>query len=168
MFEKEDYVSLETAKMLKEKGFDEVCDMSYLHHCRVKDEIYEKYPGLSDCGYRDLVDVDGLKEEEVYGYYDELVDFTCCNKPSWSEYDDHFIGAAPTLYEAQKWLFAKHNLHVCPTPYMFKDKDKYDWFETDIYLKHETDWSFFAATEEEYSSYQQALDAGIRKALELI
>lgn len=29
MFTQEDYVSLETAKLLKEKGFNEVCETAY-------------------------------------------------------------------------------------------------------------------------------------------
>ena len=50
----EDLVTYEIAKKLKEKGFDEGCEFTFYNNYRVRDEIYEKHPGLSDDGYEDL------------------------------------------------------------------------------------------------------------------
>lgn len=167
MFTEEDYVSLETAKLLKEKGFDEVCRQSYLHHCRVRDEIYEKYPGLSDDGYRDLVYVDGLSKEEVYGYYDEIVDFTGCNKPSWAEYANYFIASAPTLYESQKWIWERHKMFVsaAPQPPFANPLEFFFWID---FPEETIDNYGSRIIEKHFSSFQQALDAGIQEALKLI
>lgn len=67
----EDYVTLEVAQLLKEKGFDWYVSFMFFNNYRVKDDIIEKYPGLSDDGYNDLLKDNGgnLSEEEVYGYY---------------------------------------------------------------------------------------------------
>lgn len=77
MFAKEDYVSYETAKILKEKGFDELTS-----------GFYGSNRGL--CSGTSL----------LYNSINKEVNFV----------DDSFrvvfesCIAAPTLYEAQKWL----------------------------------------------------------------
>lgn len=78
---KENYVSIEVAKLLKEKEYDWVSDSMYRNNYRLKDDIKDKYPWLSDDGYLDLLKKNGgeLEEDEVYGYYEDPVIITCKN-----------------------------------------------------------------------------------------
>ena len=116
------YVSLELALLLKEKGFDLPCEYIYANHCRVKDEILEKYPGLSDSGYKELtIECGGvLKEEEVYATYIEPIREYAQN--SWVDLLGNKVCTMPTLDDARTWLRDKHNFHivVTPEPYCFK------------------------------------------------
>lgn len=85
----EDYVSLETAKLLKEKGFNEPCKL-----------FYDKYHG-----YIPIFVVDS--ELNKYGnnglVRNDQIDISA------------FICSAPSLYIAMKWLREVHNL--CIEPY---------------------------------------------------
>lgn len=94
------YVSLELALLLKEKGFDLPCEYIYANHCRVKDEILEKYPGLSDSGYKELtIECGGvLKEEEVYATYIEPIREYAQN--SWVDLLGNKVCTMPTLDDA--------------------------------------------------------------------
>ena len=69
----EKFVTFKIAKKLKENGFDEGCEFTFYNNYRIRDEIYEKHPGLSDDGYEDLRKKYGgpYKDEEVYGHYIE-------------------------------------------------------------------------------------------------
>ena len=71
---KEDYVSLEVAKLLKEKGFNEICNTAY-EEGEINPLFYGTFQNNGD-GY-------------VAGHI-----------------------AAPTLYEAQQWLWEHHKLLV--------------------------------------------------------
>lgn len=84
---KEDYVSFETAKLLKVKGFDEDC-ISVYHD-----------------GELQLVSSLGVFCGEGYG--EQILTYTNseCN---WSP----IMITAPTLQMARKWLREKHNLHI--------------------------------------------------------
>lgn len=141
MFTEEDYVSLETAKLLKEKGFDESTA-----------GFYGSKRGLC------------VETPLLYNSINNRVNFV--NDLLKVEFED-VIAAAPTLYEAQIGLLEKHNLYVCPTPYLSKD-DECVWFIVEVYRKNKNDWEWIADADGKYISYQQALDAGIRESLKLI
>lgn len=125
---KEDYVSLEVAKLLKEKGFNDVCDRCYY-----------------------------IEDEEIaplfYGTYQ-------------NEGELYVPGhlAAPTLYEASKWLRENHNIHIdvkC-TAYC-KPLNRCDYIcEIFALSSHQ-----FIDTEI-YHKYEEALNAGILEALKMI
>lgn len=144
MFTKEDYVSLETAKLLKEKGFDEEVNAYY----------GEKRGFVVDSSRRNYND-NGLCS---IGYITKDIKL---------EFEDSFV-SAPTLYEAQKWLIERYSLYVCPEPYLVKDSEECAWFMVEIFRKDGVYWEWLADADGNYVSYQQAFDAGIRKALELI
>lgn len=112
------YVSLELALLLKEKGFDLPCEYIYANHCRVKDEILELHPGLSDDGYYELTENGGgnLKEEDVYGNYIEPMKQYGKNIPEFLEYVPGMICTMPTLDDARTWLRNEHSFHVVITP----------------------------------------------------
>lgn len=136
MFTEEDYVSLETAKLLKEKGFDESTA-----------GFYGSKRGLC------------VETPLLYNSIINRVNFV--NDLLKVEFED-VIAAAPTLYEAQKWLRNKYGIHVDITCY-----GRNEWcfmlfvFSTNLCFDR-------YSSETTFLSYQQALDAGIREALKLI
>lgn len=96
----EDYVSFETAKLLKEKGFSEWCfkcygvavlhngaDISFDEECELKDE--------------------GRENEIEYVEGGGLYDYGCNNRDK-----DAKVWAAPTLWVAMNWLREKYNVHI--------------------------------------------------------
>lgn len=111
---KEDYVSLEVAKLLKEKGFNEPCDFYYKEF---KTEVVSRLPR-------------GEKKEEYesVGFSINKVpvpEYECeckCRNSELNEWQDrglytythYYPYSMPTLYEAQKWLRTKFNIDVLP------------------------------------------------------
>ena len=100
----EDYVSFETAKLLKEKGFKEFCfkcygvavlhngaDISFDEECELKDE--------------------GRENEIEYVEGGRLYDYGCNNRDK-----DAKAWAAPTLWVAMKWLREVHHWHIFVIP----------------------------------------------------
>ena len=79
----EDYVSYEMAKLLKEKGFDELCPTFY--------EIDEPNSGPK---------------------YSEKLGWFLHNSYDYSDRHGKMIISAPTLQMAMKWLREVHKLHV--------------------------------------------------------
>lgn len=102
MIRVKDCCNLAVSILLKNAGYDDYTDYRWQHHWRVRDEMYEKHPDLSDDGYHELQKEWGgpYETDEVYGYYDELLKYG--NKNSWDEYN--VIASAPTLQEASAWL----------------------------------------------------------------
>lgn len=100
---------------LKLKGFDDYCEYTYYNNYRVRDEIYEKHPGLSDCGYMDLTKrYDGPYEhDEVYGHYIEPLKLSSRNSTiginpvTKLEVPTNALCSCPTLYDANNWLVTK-------------------------------------------------------------
>lgn len=88
----EDYVSFETAKLLKEKGFDEKCQKVYLHDGIIL---------WASCF---------MEGESFLDYHDiELA----ANYDGWITYTQGNYGfLCPTQSVAMKWLREVHNLHI--------------------------------------------------------
>lgn len=137
MLTKEDYVSLETAKMLKEKGFNDETSAYYGdNRGLVINQVTKANNNLCAMGY-------------ISGNFK-------------LEFED-FIAAAPTLYEAQQWILSR-GLYVCPKIYENKG-----WYYTINKVKSgELLHSYLSIAKDLFISLSQALDAGIRKASELI
>lgn len=102
MIRETDCCNLALSVLLKKAGYDDYTDMRWQHNYRVRDEMYEKHPDLSDDGYRELQKEWGgpYETDEVYGFYDEILRYG--NKNSWNEHN--VIASAPTLAEAATWL----------------------------------------------------------------
>lgn len=83
----EDYVSFETSKLLKEKGFDEKC-ISVYHDGKLQ-----------------LVSSLGIFCGEGYG--EQILTYTN-SECEWSP----IMISAPTLQMAMKWLREVHDLHI--------------------------------------------------------
>lgn len=129
----EDYVSLEVAKLLKEKGYNE--------------------PVLSQYS----------KQGSVWN---------CYEPENFNESEGCF--SRPTLYEAQKWLRNKHNLHIdvgmCgdyATDADGNKVDEWDFWTFDMYSTENFSHHIFDCFGQ-YDTYEEALNEGILEALKLI
>lgn len=140
---KEEFVTLETAKLLKDKGFDWKCERTI--DCDKIARRYNRPQDISCC-----TEIDG-----------KLVEFLC-----------------PTLYVAPKWLREAKNLHVLSIPKVVESynkigevvKTEVEFYYWDIYVvgsnkpKHIIPNCFT----NQFNTYEEALEAGIREALKLI
>lgn len=118
----EDYVTLDVAKLLKEKGYCWPCDSFYTLKGLIK--------------FRSIVD-----------NFNRLTAYS-----------------RPTLYEAQKWLREKFNIHLDTKILCFdKAKQKADYI-CDIHSLNTREYKETKI----YNSYEEALSAGILESLKLI
>lgn len=107
----ENYVSFETAKLLKDKGFNWWCSKCYgvavLHNGA--DISFDE-----ECDLKD----EGRESEIEYVEGGRLYDYGCDNPDK-----DAKVWAAPTLWAAMKWLRETHNVLVIPD-YDYECTDK--------------------------------------------
>lgn len=121
----EELVTLETAKMLRTKGFNEYC--------------------------KNVIDINNIPGETIYRTNNELP------KQCFSQ---------PTQSIAQKWLRETKNLHVeiyrnaCGYGYIIVKANNGTWMEDDD-AKGPNDSG-------NWDTYEEALEAGLQEALELI
>lgn len=128
----------------------------------------------------DYVSLETAKTLKVLGFNEPCSRFYCdslnCIQDTYAsrfryvtykELDEGDI-LIPTLYEAQMWLLEKHNLYLYPAPYLSKDSDEEVWFNIDIHYRDEVEWAYSSAIDGKFTTYQQALDYGLKKALESI
>lgn len=128
---KEDYVSLEVAKKLMNKGFDEPCDKMLNEH----EECYE-YSCYT-------TSKKGFRNSDLCAY--EV--------------------AIPTLYETQKWLREKHNIHLVTKCICFHKPTQHHDYKCEIYsLENNRGYN----ESDIYNTYEEALNAGILEALNYI
>lgn len=120
----DDYVSLEQAKLLKEKGFPQ----EFTNGCKVFCTVGE--------------------------FKGKIVSYNDCAP----ERDKNSI-AAPSLYAVQKWLRNTHNIHLV----IHKDRiDEWSVYGHEIAPIEFTVFPLHTG----FDSYEEALSAGITKALE--
>lgn len=124
-----DLVTFEIAKKLKENGFDKGCEYTFYNNYRVRDEIYEKHPGLSDDGYEDLRKKYGgpYKDEEVYGYYIEPLKLYSRNSTigvnpiTKQKVPTNQLYSCPNIYQVLKWLRDVKDIDLVISPVFFYD-----------------------------------------------
>lgn len=136
----EDYVSFETAELLKEKGFDEVC-ISVYHDGELR-----------------LVSSLGIFCGEGYG--EQILTYTN-SECEWSP----IIISAPTLQMAMKWLREVHKKHI-QVGYdiqLFWYYDIIDLKETVSYDYEEMKCWY---NEHNLNNYEEAVEASIKYCLE--
>lgn len=121
----EELVTLETAKQLRKKGFNEYC--------------------------KNVIDINNIPRETLYRINDDLP------KQCFSQ---------PTQSIAQKWLREIKNLHIeiyrnaCGYGYIIVKANNGTWMEDDD-AKDPNDGG-------NWDTYEEALEAGLQEALELI
>jgi len=103
----EDYISFETAKLLKEKGFREWCSDCYGTDVR--------HNGVT-ISFDDELDLKDEGRGDEIEYVEGGTMYNLCNNNS-----DEGLYAAPTLYVVMKWLLQNNALHIEATPYPHED-----------------------------------------------
>jgi len=151
----EDYVSFETAKLLKEKGFDEPCTYLWFfektNNPEVDDNGVYKIPikNHTENDYWNNTSIELFKKESEY----------------WN--DDIDIFACPTLQMATKWL--RKNFNMNPVPYATSiggDFEGFDLAQRDITgcaLLYQVG---IPSKEKTFETCEEACEAGIRYCLE--
>lgn len=139
---KEQYVSFETAKLLKEKGFNEECYAWY-----TADNKWHFTKGLNDYHFNSLPDIPAVtnpKKERI---------------------------SRPTLQMAMKWLREVHNVHIDSSIYIDTDGDsehEYSYTYWDWRVFNSECGSLIAEPAlgcSRYDSYEQACEAAIKYCL---
>ena len=135
----EDYVSFETAKFLKEKGFDETCRAFW--------KVWDKHTTLCDCSPSHM--------------------FEYCHNSMLEQYndDEELNIAAPTLQMAMKWLREVHGLFIFITTW--KKLTNAVQYYCEIRNLDNPDFDTLASfTSNELYSYEEACEAAIKYCLE--
>ena len=159
MLENKDYCDYETCVALRELGYNQSSEYTFCKHCRVSDEILEKYDGLSDSGYLDLVDEYGgpYKRDEVYKQYIEPL-------KRWSRNTmlDEMLGelcSCVHLYDAQKWLREEKGMLLQPT--YLELSDEWICVIRDKNKRH-------GHSAQKQKNYEEALSEGIKATIEIL
>lgn len=138
---KEDYVSYEVAKLLKEKGFDS--EEVGCHGGFYSERCYQSgYGIITDSG------------QEVGIVYDDL-------RNADLEYDEYL---RPTLQMAMKWLREKHKIHI----QIWILEEKGYWFDIEKILNAQYKHKSLYSTGLEniyFESYEEAVENAIRYCL---
>ena len=136
----EDYVSFETAKLLKNKGFDEICRAFYKDW---NDEI-----NLCDCNRCHCFDYCNNSILENYSDKDEL------------------NIAAPTLQMTMKWLREVHNLFIMIDICFDDDRERKPGYIFHIWQTKPPYELLYYHIEKVYDSPEETCSAAIKYCLE--
>lgn len=134
----EDYVSFETARLLKEKGFDVETE----HKMWYVIEQFSTGCPWNSCTYK-------------------VGDVT-------REYNDDCCISMPTLQMAIKWLREVHKLIPIVLTGGDSQNSFYYWFRIDTIIEGKLKDAIYREDEKEYSSYEEAAEAAIKYCLEKI
>lgn len=129
---KQDYVSIEVAKLLQEKGFREPCKGTYL--MEIKDEFTLNVNSSRETEFKDL---SRIPSEGIQLQY-----------------------LAPTVYEARDWIAKKCNTILLPdATWEYVDPD--DMTNTEEVIRYSFMIFGEMHSEESYETMEEALNAGI-------
>jgi hypothetical protein len=140
----EQYITFETAKLAKEKGFN-IRQSAY----------YDEHANLC----------------EVYSCYCNDRDVNECSCGAWESYDEGEKAIqTPTQALLQKWLREVHKVDV----QLLRNKPGYDEYRVEIYKTNESSNYQFISVKENggyvlwRSKYEEALEIGLLEGLKLI
>ena len=148
----EDYVSFETAKLLKEKGFKMWCYKCY------GTAVCHKGVPISFDEECDL-ESEGLGDEIEYIEGGRLYNSGCDNTE-----EETNIWAAPTLWTTMKWLRNKHDI-VCSVG-LFTDLPEMPPYWSFNILNRSTANVIYEAFDIKCGTYEDACEAAIKYCLE--
>ena len=133
----EDYVSFEVAKLLKEKGFDEICRAFW--------KVWDNHTTICDCSSSHL--------------------FEYCHNSMLEQYndDEELNIACPTLQMAMRWLRENHNIDImiCVVDHstITMEQDYY-FYKIMLNRRHKHNESPF------YHTYEETAESAIKYCLE--
>ena len=141
----QDYVSFETAKLLKEKGFSENTVCKYADVGGVTEKWYDDY--------RERV----LRFDWDEGY---LIEPLIEPKEQYEIIGDTIF--APTLQMAMKWLREVHTIFIDVMTYTTGNKIQFRWvgYDKDRLFSQEEGRTIY------FESYEQAVETAIKYTLE--
>lgn len=134
----EQYVSFDTAKMLKEAGFREHCRCMYFPDKDGSHKICQNI--IADYN---VTDDEKYEAGDYYGYGDCYL--------------------APTQALAARWLREEHNIMIVP----FFDDYMGEWYYVIDGVKKQSGIKCVQSASD-YDNYEEALEAGLRHSLKLI
>jgi len=137
----EQLISFKTAKLAKEKGFNELTDLIYLHHPNT---------------YR------GIKGTDSWKLAYDLVEFKYRNKYNGHSYNEDEQYSAPTQSLLQQWLREKYHLDV-----YVASNGLYCYFPM-IQLLEIDGTQMKSPKVKIYKKWEDALETGLQEALKLI
>ena len=153
---KDQLISFETAKLAKEKGFDEICYCSYnvwrgnIRKSDTEETALNKYLIIDDNPYSR--DGNYVLDEFKNSYSKEYI-------------------TSPTQSLLQKWLREEHNWHII----IFTDDGDLEYDNLRYYFEVRYIIPSFKGedkdslvSEEGYKTYEEALEFGLLEALQLI
>ena len=133
---KESYVSFDTAKLLKEVGFEANLKTIYVEEEKDEWAFWDSGAKRSD-----------------YNYFDDTI-------------------ACPTQALAARWLREAHGIHVSSNIFMDsandadgKTVDEWTFWSYDLF---DNSGRIIEESDDRYDSYEEALEAGLQKAIKLI
>jgi len=140
---KEETITLKTAKLAKEKGFDVACDNAYFE--TIEHTVDDPRSGTG---------------EFTFSYQPPRI---LQNRYNGGDTYTKKVCEAPTQSLVQKWLREVHNLHV--TTVSSRDGTWGYWIYT---LKNYGEITSPSLEDEVFSSYENAIEGGLREALKII
>jgi len=147
---KDERITLETAKLLKKKNFDLFIHGSYTHYLTTqKDPEYPEGGGPF-----------GWTKDEV-----ELSDSYFRNNDSRTDFSNknYVMYARPTQALVAMWLRRVHNIQV----YCYSSTKNGEGIYRD-YVVHVNERSINDARDEEFQTYEEAMEVGLQVSLEMI
>lgn len=157
---KEQLITFETAKLVKEKGFDVPTKMYYENS--LTEQVHDEDGKSGPFGW----EKDELNLQSGY-FINNWKDSDLSNK-SW------YMCSAPTQSLLQKWLREVHKIHIEPQYSWLLDKDKKTrddvvwWYYIYPNYPHGIRSKTFSSEIGEPSTYEEALEIGLQEALKLI
>lgn len=142
--------------LLMEKGFDALTDFMWVNSYDVKDEILEKYPGLSDDGYYDLLKKNGgeLDEDDVFGYKTETCHISCRNtKHILNVTDRYMVCSSPSISEVLEWLVSEKKTYINVKPFSDENGVHFEASYSVVVDNYKVDTTYIP---EKFESYEEA------------
>jgi hypothetical protein len=154
---KEQLISFKTAKLAKEKGFKELCDSHYFEDGEFRENTITNYND-GEVTY----EIEEFEENWNDGFLTKKNGERCFGCSKSQGYLDTF--SAPTQALLQKWLREEHKMIVEIIFDYEYEVWEFECFYPDSVDKAVTYYSDIF----QFKTYEEALEAGLKQALELI
>jgi predicted transcriptional regulator len=146
---KNEKVTFDTAKLAKEKGFNEMVEGSLTKYLTTKVD-----PESPEGGPFGWIEGELETSSEYFRNNDPGADYSCKN---------YIMYGWPTQAQLQRWLRDVHNIQV----YCYSNTKNSEGIYRD-YVVHVNERAINDARDEEFQTYEEAMEVGLQVALEMI